>query len=88
MFILVCLNFAMLAILFSGSAYVLWQSARIVNALNTDLDKARGKLAALRARLQQLDVDAAMTRVMRDATGVLRHAARSWRGIHAGSRVS
>jgi predicted nucleic acid-binding Zn-ribbon protein len=68
MFILVCLNCAMLAFLFVGSGYVLWQSARIVNELNTDLDNARLGVAELKARMQQLDVDAAMDRVMSDAT--------------------
>jgi predicted nucleic acid-binding Zn-ribbon protein len=68
MFILVCLNFTMLAILFVGSGYVLWQSTRIINELNTDLDNARLGVAELKARLQQLDVDAAMDRVMSDAT--------------------
>lgn len=68
MFVLVCLNFAMLAVIFFGSGYVLWQSATIINKLKEDLDTAELAMVEIRERLQQLDVDAAMDRVMSDAT--------------------
>ena len=40
-FRLVCLNFAMLLILFIGIGYLLWQSASLVRALQVDLASAR-----------------------------------------------
>lgn len=71
-FILVCLNFVMLAVLFIGLAYVLWQSATITNKLKSDLAKAELAMSELKERFQLMDMDAALERVMTNSASQIK----------------
>ena len=69
MFILICLNFSMLFVLFCGLGYVLWESNKLVNSLKSGLQTAEQTVADLKVRVQQIDVDEAMDRMMASAAG-------------------
>lgn len=71
-FVLVCLNFCMLFVLFCGLGYVLWQSATLVGSLRQDLDRAEQTVAELRVRIQGMDIEVAMDRVAEAATRKLK----------------
>lgn len=73
-FILVCLNFVMLFVLFCGLGYVAWQSAALIDALQDDLDKAEKTVAELRGRIQEMDIDLLMDRVTEAAVEKLRNS--------------
>lgn len=62
-FILVCLNFIMLFVLFCSLGYVAWQSTALIEALQEDLDRAEETVAKLKARIREMDVDLVMDRV-------------------------
>ncbi len=69
MFILICLNFAMLFILFCGLGYVLWQSNELVSDLKLKLRTAEESVAEIKERVQQIDLDTAVDRIMASAAG-------------------
>jgi DNA repair exonuclease SbcCD ATPase subunit len=69
MFILISLNFTMLFILFCGLGYILWQSNRLINDLKSNLQTAEQSIAEIKDRVQQIDVDTAMDRIMTSAAG-------------------
>ncbi len=57
-FRLVCINFAMLLILFLGIGFLLWQSSRLVRTLQADLARAEQGIAQLRERVQGIGAEA------------------------------
>jgi cell division protein FtsL len=58
-FILTCANFAMLAVLFLGLGFVIFQAATLVGGLKQDLAQAEQQLVELKERVQQ-ELDAEM----------------------------
>ena len=73
-FTLVCFNFAMLLVLFCGLGYVIWQSVTLIGKLRHDLDRAERAVAELRARVSEADVDAALAKVVTNATANLKQS--------------
>jgi hypothetical protein len=73
-FTLACFNFAMLLVLFGGLGYVIWQSATLIGKLQRDLDRAERAVAELRARVKEADVDAALAKVVANATANLKQS--------------
>jgi chromosome segregation ATPase len=74
MFVLVCFNFGMLLILFCALMYVAWQSATLVGDIRAQLQQAEQSVAELRGRIQSLDAEVVMDRVMQRATDRLQTA--------------
>lgn len=70
-FILVCANFAMLAILFLGLGFVVFQAATLVTGLKQDLARAEQQVTDLRERMEGLDAEAAMEKVIAGAVDAL-----------------
>lgn len=71
-FILVCANFVMFVILFSGLGYVVWQSATLVNRLQGDVEKAEQTIVELRTQIQQIDTGVMVDRIVASATDHLK----------------
>ena len=67
-FFLVCANFAMLLVLFFGFGYVMWQSASLVSNVKADLARAEQAVAQLQQKIQTMDMDEVMGKVMQRAT--------------------
>ena len=63
-FILVCANFAMLAVLFLGLGFVVFQAATLVTGLKQDLARAEQQVAELKDRIQSVDSEAAMEKMI------------------------
>jgi len=74
MFVLVCFNFAMLLILFCALMYVSWESATLLHGVKTRLQDAERSVAELRSRIQSLDAEPVMDRVMQRATDRLKES--------------
>ncbi len=72
MFILVCLNFTMLVVLFCGLGYVTWRSVVLIENLETKLSNAEAAVAGFQDRIQGMDVDVVMEKVMASATEKLK----------------
>ena len=66
-FMLVSANFAMLAILFLGLGFVVYQAATLVTGLKQDLARAEQQVSELKERLQGLDTEAAMEQAINTA---------------------
>lgn len=71
-FILVCLNFAMLFVLFCGLGFLLWQSVSLVSQVKQDLAQAEQAVAELRQRVQAVDPQVVMDRAVQSAAEALR----------------
>lgn len=67
MFIVVRLNFVMLAVLFVGLGIVIWQSATLISDLKSDLARAEEAVAKVREQIQKLDAESLIRRVMAGA---------------------
>lgn len=67
-FMLVLVNFVFFMILFAGLGYVAWQSARLVNQLQADLDRAEQTIADLQDRFQNMDTGEIVDRLVASAT--------------------
>ncbi len=67
-FLIVCLNFLLFMVLFGGLGYVTWQSAALVNQLKGNLDQAEETIVQLKGRLQQLDTDVIVDRLVSSAS--------------------
>jgi chromosome segregation ATPase len=74
MFILVCFNFGMLLILFCALIYLAWESAALLHGVKTRLQEAERSVAELRSRIQSLDAEPVMDRVMQRATDRLKES--------------
>ncbi len=68
MFVLVCLNFTMLFMMFCVVGYVAWRSAVLITSLEEKLSKAEQAVAGLQDRIQDTNVDALMDKAMASAT--------------------
>ncbi len=66
-FVLVCVNFIMFLILFSGLAYVSWKSSMLISKLETDLEKVERAAVQFQDKIQHMDLDALMGKVMESA---------------------
>ena len=73
-FILVCVNFVLFMILFSALGYVTWQSAALVSQLKADLDRAEQTIARLQERIQNMDTEAVVDRLVASAAEHLRES--------------
>ena len=76
LFILVCANFTMLAILFIGLGTLLFQSVSLVNSLKSDLHRAEASVAQLRERVERIEPEAAVGRLVDSAVGSIREEVR------------
>lgn len=65
--ILVSINFVMFLILFSGLGYVAWKSSTLITKLETDLAKAEQAVVRFQGKLEHLDIDTLMAKVMQGA---------------------
>ena len=70
-FILVSANFAMLAILFLGLGFVVFQAATLVTGLKQDLARAEQQVADLKERMEGMDAEAAMEEAVASAVDAL-----------------
>ena len=66
-FILVGLNFIMFLILFFGLGYVAWQSSALISKLEGDLNKVEQAVGQFQARIQQVDFDTVVNKVLANA---------------------
>lgn len=66
--ILVCVNFLLFMILFTGLGYVSWQSATLVNRLKDDLDKAELTVAEMKNQLQHVDTNKIIDQLVASAS--------------------
>lgn len=69
--ILVCINFFLFIILFTGLGYVTWQSATLVNRLKHDLVKAEETVAEMKNQLQQVDTNKIIDQMVASASAQL-----------------
>lgn len=76
-FILVCINFVLFMLLFTGLGYVSWQSATLVNRLKGDLDRAEQAITELQSRFQNMDTDVIVERLVTAATEQLGESIRN-----------
>ena len=76
LFILVCANFTMLAVLFVGIGILLFQSISLVGSLKSDLERAEASMAELRERVEQIEPEAAVDRIVGAAVGSIREEVR------------
>ena len=76
LFILVCANFTMLAVLFVGIGILLFQSISLVGSLKSDLERAEASMAQLRERVEQIEPEAAVDRIVGAAVGSIREEVR------------
>jgi cell division protein FtsL len=67
-FIIVCANFAMLAILFLGLGFVIFQAATLVTVLKQDLARAEQQVVELKDRVQEMSAEAVIEKAV--ATGM------------------
>ena len=67
-YILVCINFLLFMILFTGLGFVTWKSATLVSRLNTTLGKAEQTIAELQSRFQNMDTDVIVERLVNTAS--------------------
>jgi len=67
-YLLVCINFLLFMILFSGLGFVTWKSATLVSRLNTDLGKAEQAIAELQSRFLNMDTDLIVERLVNKAS--------------------
>lgn len=67
-FILTCLNFIMFLVLFCGLGYVTYQSANIVAKVKNDLELAEQKIAGLHEKMDHLDAEEIVQRIVAMAT--------------------
>lgn len=65
---LVCVNFLLFMILFTGLGYVTWQSATLVNRLKDDLDKAEQTVAEMKNQLQHVDTNKIIDQLVASAS--------------------
>lgn len=75
-FILVCINFVLFMILFTGLGYVTWQSATLLNRLKGDLDRAEQAIVEMQNRFQNMNTDVIVDRLVTSATESLGEAIR------------
>ena len=66
-FVLICFNFAMLLILFIGFGLVLWKSSNLISKINEDLTRAEQAVVETKQKLQNLDMDTLMEKVVSSA---------------------
>jgi hypothetical protein len=76
LFILVCANFTMLAVLFIGLGILLFQSISLVGSLKSDLQRAEQSVAQLRERVERIEPEAAVERIVGKAVGSIREEVR------------
>jgi len=76
LFILVCANFTMLAVLFIGLGVLLFQSISLVGSLKADLQRAEESVAQLRERVERIEPEAAVGRIVDTAVGSIREEVR------------
>lgn len=76
LFILVCANFTMLAVLFIGLGILLYQSISLVGSLKSDLQRAEESVAQLRERVEHIDPEAVVERIVDTAVGSIREEVR------------
>lgn len=76
-FILVCLNFVLFMILFTGLGYVTWQSAALVNRLKSDLDKAEQTIAEIKNHLQHVDTNKIVDQLVASVSNQLTESIRN-----------
>ena len=67
MFVLVCLNFVMLFVLFCAMGYAIWRSIQLVEHVNDQLQKVEQGVVVLRSRIQEMDSEVVMDKVMDSA---------------------
>ena len=72
LFILVCANFTMLAVLFIGLGILLYQSVSLVSSLKADLQRAEESVAQLRMRVERIEPEAAVGRIVESAVSGIR----------------
>ena len=77
-FILVCINFLLFMVLFTGLGYVTYKSASLVNQLQEDVDKAEQAVAGLQNRIRDMDTEVIVDRLVVAATEQL---GESMRGV-------
>lgn len=76
-FILVCINFVLFMILFTGLGYVTWQSATLVNRLKGDLDRAEQTIAEIKNHLQHVDTNKIVDQLVASASSQLTESIRN-----------
>jgi hypothetical protein len=76
LFILVSANFVMLSVLFIGLGVLLYQSVSLVGSLKSDLQRAEQAVAQLRERVERIEPEAAVERVVETAVGSIRDEVR------------
>lgn len=76
LFGLVCANFTMLAVLFIGLGFLIFQSVSLVGSLRSDLQRAEESVAQLRQRVEGIEPDAAVERIVGAALGSIREEVR------------
>jgi hypothetical protein len=76
LFILVCANFTMLAVLFIGLGILLFQSISLVGSLKSDLQRAEQSVAQLRERVERMEPEAAVERIVGSAVDSIRDEVR------------
>lgn len=69
--ILVCVNFLLFMVLFTGLGYVTWQSATLVNRLKDDLVKAEQTVAEMKNQLQHVDTNKIIDQLVASASDQL-----------------
>ena len=76
-FMLALVNFVLFMVLFTGLGYLAWQSARLVNQLQADLDRAEQTIADLQDRFQNMDTGQIVDRLVASATEQLGESIRT-----------
>ena len=76
LFILVCANFTMLAVLFIGLGVLLFQSISLVGSLKSDLQRAEESVAQLRERVERIEPEAAVGQIVDTAVSSIREEVR------------
>ena len=66
-FILVGLNFIMFLVLFFGLGYVAWKSSTLISKVEDDLNKFEHAVGQFQARVQQVDLDTVMEKMLANA---------------------
>lgn len=72
-FILVCLNFTMLFVLFCGLGFVVWQSVTLISGLKQDLVQAEQAVAELRQQVREVDPQVVMDKAAQSAVEAIRN---------------
>lgn len=76
-YILVCINFLLFMIIFTGLGFVTWKSAALVSRLNADLGKAEQAIGELQSRFKNMDTDVIVERLVNTATEQLGNSIRT-----------